>query len=240
MIQLRFGVLSLVGAMLVAGSTSMRAQQAPAVRTVQMVMVRTALSKTLDTKKARQGDPVTVKLLDPATIPSAGTWPRNTVLSGHVDSVRASGKKSDSLIQITLDKAVLKDGQVLPIKATIMKLRPMAFPGDQNEQSDAEQSVSSAGPRAMNGSMRDLDIGTQADANPQPGHTPATRVSRDAENQGSSEPWQTTFLKGITLQSSLKQASSGTFQAEGKNVHIPSQTELDIAVGELPPDSGAH
>jgi len=150
MTQLRFGFLSFVGAMLVAGPVLVRAQDAPSVRTVQMVMVRTALSKTLDANKAKQGDLVTVKLLDPATIPSAGLWPRNTVLSGHVDLVQASEKKSDSLVEITFDKAVLKDGRIVPIKATIMKLRPMIFPGDQNEQSYAEQFGSSVGPRAVN------------------------------------------------------------------------------------------
>lgn len=240
MTHLRFGLLSFAGAMFIAGPALVRAQDAPSVRTVQMVMVRTALSKTLDAKKAKQGDPVTVKLLDPATIPGAGLWPRNTVLSGHVDRVQASEKKSDSLVQITFDKAVLKGGQVVPIKATIMKLRPMIFPGDQNEQSNAEQSVSSAGPRAMNGRMRDLGMDTPSAENPQPGHTPAYKVSRDAQNQNSGEPWQATFLKGITLQSGLQQAASGTFRSQGKNVHIPSQTELDIAAGELPADSGTH
>jgi len=88
--------------------------------------------------------------------------------------------------------------------------------------------------------MRDLGAHMPPAANPQPGHTPAYKVSRDAQNQDSGEPWQATFLKGITLQSSLKQAASGTFRSKGKNVHIPSQTELDISAGELPADSGTR
>ncbi|MGH9585736.1 MAG: hypothetical protein ACRD3F_02205 [Acidobacteriaceae bacterium] len=239
MTHLRMGLLLSAAVAFTACPAVPRAQDLPAVRTVQMVEVRGALQKTLDAKKAKQGDPVMVKLLSSATIPGAGAWPRNTVLSGRVDRVQASEKKSDSLIQVTFDKAVLKHGQVVAIKAMVMGLKPMVFPGDLNAQTNAEQSVSSAGPRAMNGRMRDLGADMPPSANPQPGHTPAYKVSRDAENQGSGEPWQATFLKGITLQSSLKQASSGTFRSSGKNVDIPSQTELDIAVGVLPADSGA-
>src|SRR6202042_1037477 len=48
--------------------------------------------------------------------------PKNTVLEGHVDQVQASDHKSDSMMVITFDKAKLKDGQELPIKATILAM----------------------------------------------------------------------------------------------------------------------
>jgi len=205
-----------------------------------MVIVRTALQKTLDAKKTKQGDTVAVKLLASATIPGADAWPRNAVLLGHVDRVQVSENKSDSLIQITFDKAILKHDQVIPIKATIINLRPLTPPSGMNGDSNAAQSVASAGPQEMNGSGRSLNMSTPESDNPEPGHTPAYTVSRDAQDQNSADSWRAVFLKGIKLRSSVQKAASGTFIGERKNVHIPSQTELDIAVGELPAGSAVQ
>src|SRR5579883_2570115 len=103
------------------------AQDVPApqqTRTIQMAPARATLDHTLDAKKAKQGDAVTAKLQQDVKIPDAPELPKNTVLMGHVDQVQPSEHKSDSLLQITFDKAQLKNGQQLPIKATVMQVAP--------------------------------------------------------------------------------------------------------------------
>ena len=54
--------------------------------------------------------------------------PKNTVLEGHVDQVQASDHKSDSTMTVTFDKAKLKDGKELPIKATVIAVSEPVMP----------------------------------------------------------------------------------------------------------------
>lgn len=133
---------------LVALSPLSQAQDTVTTQTVKMVMVRADLSKTLDAKKTKVDDPVAAKLMYEAKLPDGTVLPRNTVLSGHVDRVQPSANKSDSLIQVTLDKAVLRDGKVILIKATIMKLHALvsAFASAEGGDPGTSVSPSSAAP----------------------------------------------------------------------------------------------
>ena len=150
MIRLRVVLLLCATSALVACSSLLRAQDTITTHMVQMVRVQADLAKTLDAKKAKVGDPVTAKLIYEAKFSDGTTLPRNTVLTGHVDRVQPSEKKSDSLIQITLDKALLKGGKVIPIKATIMKLHALVSPFASMQGGDSGTSVSpdSAAPGA--------------------------------------------------------------------------------------------
>lgn len=151
--RLRIPFLLSATAALVACPVLLRAQDTVNVQNVKMIMVQADLSKTLDAKKAKVGDPVAAKLIYEAKFSDGTTLPRNTVLAGHVDRVQPSEKKSDSLIQITLDKALLKDGKVIPIKATITKLHVLVSPFASIEGGDSGKSVSpdSAAPGVRTG-----------------------------------------------------------------------------------------
>lgn len=146
----RSGLLLFAIAAFVAVPALSHGQDTITTRTVKMVMVQADLSRTLDAKKTKVGDPVAAKLMYEAKFPDGTTLPRNTILSGHVDRVQPSESKSDSLIQITLDKALLKGGKVIPIKATIMKLHALVSPFSTVEGGDSGTSVSpgSAAPAA--------------------------------------------------------------------------------------------
>ena len=112
-----------------AGTQSAANQAAPAHRTLQLVEVKAELSSGLDAKKAKEGQPVTAKLQDDVQVPDAQALPKNTVLEGHVDQVQASENKGDSSVVVTFDKAKLKDGQELPIKATVVAMhQPVNWP----------------------------------------------------------------------------------------------------------------
>src|SRR6185437_13108110 len=150
MTRLRVALLLSAAAALVACAPLSRAQDTVTTHTVKMIMVQADLAKTLDAKKTKVGDPVTAKLMYEAKFSDGTTLPRNTALTGHVDRVQPSEKKSDSLIQITLDKALLKGGKVIPIKATVMKLHALVSPFASIQGGDSGTSVSpdSAAPRA--------------------------------------------------------------------------------------------
>lgn len=144
MMRLRVALLLSSTAALVACPMLSRAQDTVNVQSVKMIMVQADLAKTLDAKKTKVGDPVTAKLVYEAKFSDGTTLPRNAVLTGHVDRVQPSEKKSDSLIQITLDKALLKGGKVIPIKATIMKLHVLASPFASMQGGDSGTSLSPA------------------------------------------------------------------------------------------------
>lgn len=138
----RYGLLLFAVGAFVTVPILSHAQDTVTTQTVKMVMVRADLSKTLDAKKAKTGDPVVAKLMYEAKFSDGTLLPRNTVLSGHVDRVQPSQNKGDSLIQITLDKAVLKGGKIIPVKATIMKLHALVSPFNSVEGGDSGTSVS--------------------------------------------------------------------------------------------------
>jgi hypothetical protein len=87
--------------------------------------VQAVLNKSIDTKKAKQGDEVTAKTPQDVKVSSALTIPKNSKLIGHVTEVKAFEKgKSDSSVAILFDKAVLKGGQQVPVHATIQAIAP--------------------------------------------------------------------------------------------------------------------
>jgi uncharacterized membrane protein YgcG len=110
-----------------------------------MVQAQAELNTSLDAKKATQGEAVKAKLVQNVQIPDAQELPKNTVLEGHVDQVTASQNKGDSTIVVTFDKAKLKNGQELPIKATVIALSEPAIATEQGGGSPAAGGIPSGG-----------------------------------------------------------------------------------------------
>jgi len=212
------------------------AQSAPAHRTIQMVPARAQLDKTLDAKKAKQGDPVTAKLQENVQIPDAQALPRNTVLEGHVDQVQASDHKSNSMMTVTFDKAKLKDGQELPIKATILAVAAPSLPqqgGGGSAPSAAPSSMPSSGPSGPSGGGGGGgSMGGAASAPPPPAPEP---MNTPQAGSGSSQQAQSNGVPDVTLKSDIHDPSSATFTSTGKNVHVPDGTQMQLALTVIPP-----
>jgi hypothetical protein len=208
------------------------AADTPPTKNIQLVGARASLSKGLDAKKAKQGDAVTAKLQDDVKIPDSVELPKNTVLVGHVDQVQPSQNKSDSTVQVTFDKAQLKNGQQLPIKATIMQIAPPANAIAMNQAGGADSggggmpsapAASSGGGGGAGGSMQS--------AQPRPSTSPTMGSgSPDQPQQQGSQPGMT----DVALQSDIHQSNSGTFTSKGKNVRLPDGTQLQFAVAVIP------
>ena len=167
-------------------------------------------------------DPVTLKLLDDAKMPNSHDLPRNSVLLGHVDMVQPSVNKSDSSIQVTFDRAQLKDGQQLPIKVTIMRIVPaptFANPGGGSLPLDQLAPSSTGAPAAAR---------NPGSAGPPPG-SPAM--------QGNQPGQADEALNGVIIKSDIHENTSGTFTAKGRNVSLAGGTVMQIAVIVVPPAS---
>jgi hypothetical protein len=206
-------------------------------RQIQMVQAQATLDSTLDAKKAKQGEAVSAKLEGNVQIPDAQALPKNTVLEGHVDQVQPSEHKSDSVVVVTFDKAKLKDGQELPIKATIIAVSEPALMQQQAAGGTLAISgppMSSGAPTgggapAGGGSMGGGSSPSVPSApSPQPMNVPAA-------GSGSQRTAQQNGVPDVTLQSDIHQHSSATFTSKGRNVHVPNGTEMQVALAIIPP-----
>jgi hypothetical protein len=140
-------------------------------QTTQLISGPAELSQPLDTKTATQGQIVSAKLIGTIQTPEGLKLPNGTELLGHVDQVQASHDKSEAKVTLTFDKARLKDGKEVPIKATLMEVNspgtisrpPTKVTRDDTfneETSTSGQTLHSAVPDANSGTLvrKDKDI----------------------------------------------------------------------------------
>ena len=82
-----------------------------------------ALTSPVDSKKCRPGDPVHARTTEPAKSDGKTVLPRGTKLVGHVTqaSSRANGD-SESALGITFDRAILKDGEEVPLNVAVQAI----------------------------------------------------------------------------------------------------------------------
>jgi hypothetical protein len=89
---------------------------------LQLVGANATLVQDISSKSASQGDAVTAKLT--STVKGATELPKGTVLLGKVDEVQASTNRSPAKLSIVFDRAHLRDGHEIPIKATLLGAYP--------------------------------------------------------------------------------------------------------------------
>ena len=211
-------------------SSSAPAESAPT-KNIQLVGALASLNKSIDAKKMKQGDAVTAKLQSDVKIPDSMELPKNTVLLGHVDQVQPSENKSDSSIQVTFDKAQLKNGQQLAVKATIMQIAPPVNALTNNQQAGGGPSAMPSSPSPSPGGAGPGGGGGGVQSSPQP--TPTMGAS--APDASQAPPAQ--GVPGVQLQSDIHQSNSAVFTAKKKNVHLDDGTQLQIAIAVIPPNT---
>jgi len=82
-----------------------------------------ALSQPVDAKKNKPGDPVTARTTEATKSEGKVIIPRGTKLVGHVTEAKARTKgESESALGIVFDKAILKNGQEVPLNVAIQAL----------------------------------------------------------------------------------------------------------------------
>ncbi len=86
---------------------------------LQFVSANTELTHALDAKTAKQGDAITARLRNSVRFPDGTEIARGSQLIGHIDAVTGSTQ-----VVFTFDKAQLKDGKQIPVKATVLALVP--------------------------------------------------------------------------------------------------------------------
>ena len=204
----------------------------PTPRNIQLVPAQAQLDKTLNAKRAKQGEVVTAKLEETVKIPDEAALPKNTVLLGHVDAVQASTHRSDSQVTVTFDKARLKNGQTVPIKATVMAIAaPASMSNEEATTSGTMPPAVAGGPGMAGGPGAAGGPGTA-------GAAPAAPAQPMNVPEPTSNPQSTTAkqgVPGVMLKSDIHQATSATFMSKGRNVEVPDGTQMELAITEIPP-----
>jgi hypothetical protein len=105
------------------------------------------LDKPVDAKKSKPGDPITAH-----TTESSNNLPKGTKLVGHVTQASARAKgDSESELGIQFDRAILKNGQQVPLNAAI---QAMAAPHTTESAADGDlDSMSNVGAGAVGSGM---------------------------------------------------------------------------------------
>jgi hypothetical protein len=85
--------------------------------------INAELSAPIDSKKAKPGDPVAARTTEPTKSNGKTVIPKGSKLVGHVTQASARAKgDSESALGIVFDKAILKNGQEMPLNVAIQAL----------------------------------------------------------------------------------------------------------------------
>jgi hypothetical protein len=81
------------------------------------------LTDSLDTRRAKPGDPVTAEVVENVTYQRTVIFPKGTKVMGHIVRVTSGGRgRAGSALFVQFDKALLKDGQEVILNAGIQAL----------------------------------------------------------------------------------------------------------------------
>jgi hypothetical protein len=85
--------------------------------------VNAELNQAVDSKKAKEGDAVTAHTTEAVKSDGKVVIPKGTKLVGHVTRATAKAKgDAESTLAVQFDRAVLKDGQTMPLQVAIQAL----------------------------------------------------------------------------------------------------------------------
>lgn len=106
-----------------AATDAAASQTSPKTAQVQAANISAELTKGIDSKKAKVGDPVNAKTTIDAKLPDGTDLPKGTKLVGNVVEVKAKSKEeNNSHLVLALNRAVLKDGHEMPIRAAVTSM----------------------------------------------------------------------------------------------------------------------
>jgi hypothetical protein len=209
------------------------------------------LTKGIDAKKAKQGDPVIAKCTK--DFKGAGNLriQKNAKLFGHVTEVQARGKgQGQSTLAIAFDKAQLKDGREIPFNATIQAIvapPTVAMPMDNSAgSSDAASTPSGAshpnGGGALGGVNSTVNSATSAartagnttgnvastagNVTSQAGAAANGSLGSSADTSLSSTTSGVIGLKGLQLDAASNTSQGSVIRSNSDNVRLESGTRL--------------
>lgn len=209
------------------------------------------LNKSVDARKAKPGDEIAAKTTQSVRSESGVTIPRGSRLIGHVTEANARAKgDSESALGIVFDRAVLKNGQEIPLNASVQAIAAAASTANMNDVDDSMGAMGNAGasagmPAPSRGANGGLLGGAAAGAGStvggvangvdntvgnvgaSAGSTVNSTVNGSVNGQLSSTSTGVIGLRGLQLDSAASNATTGSvITSTGKDVKLDSGTQL--------------
>jgi hypothetical protein len=181
-----------------AASAEASAQANPAISDRYLTPVDAELTGKLDSKNAAVGQEVSARTKAPAKLADGTALPRGTRLVGHVTAVQAHSKDQPyATLAMTFDRAELKGGQSVALRAVIRSVAPPAPTASTPDGMMADQQSAMAGP------------GAQLGGSPSTGSRGGLGLGGGATGGGVREAGQTSASVGQTAGTTLGGATAG-------------------------------
>ncbi len=172
------------------------------------------LTKSLDSKKLKEGDTVTGRIAADLHMKDGTEIPRGSKVTGHVTEAKARSKgDSQSALGIIFDKISLPGGKEMAIKGEIQAVAPNPNAGTQD-----------AGGVNYPGMMAGNDRGGNSG-----GTTPTPAPSVPATQQ-TGRPLLNGQSKGVIGIHNLELGENSVLISGGKNVSLDSGTQMIVQV----------
>ena len=202
------------------------------------------LSKSLDAKKAKEGDKIEAKTATDMLAHGQIVVPRNTKIVGHVTQAKPRSKESpDSMVGITFDRMLLKDGREVPLQLIVQAVaRPLQLVSGLYGTSGANPSNAPAnmpGPRTSMGNSSPGSGGGSGGMGSGPAYPPVSDPGAPggggdsaASNGATSTPLSPTSrgvvgIKGLSMDAPGPVA---VLSSNTGNVHLDGGTQLILRV----------
>ncbi len=208
-----------------------QADTASAARQPAAQAIPAILAKSVDSRKAKAGDPIEATTSVSLSSPQAGQIPEGSKIVGHITEAKAKSKGDpQSTLSFAFDKIVLKNGKDVPFKAVAQAIGPEQSMTSANF---ADNGGTSGAPnsQAPMGAGRGVGGGTSANSTTGGGGAAGEPAGSptDVENQSSNSARLpenaigVVGMKGLTL---ATQADAAVISSDSKSVKLNQGTQL--------------
>lgn len=201
------------------------------------------LTNSLDSKKLKTGDEVKARTTDALKSTDGRTiLPRGAQLTGHITQASARGKgQANSSLGLVIDKAVLKNGQEIPLNVAIQAVAapvnldanssfnddaPIGGPAQQSGRGTLAGGAPTA-PGTRNGTTAAAGGAVDNTVNSTTGVAGSAASGANTAGQLNANSRGVVGLNNLTLSAAAGAPAQGSLlTSTGKNVHLDSGTRL--------------
>jgi hypothetical protein len=212
--------------------------------------INAELSAPVDSKKAKPGDPVAARTTEPTKSNAKTVIPKGSKLVGHVTQASARAKgDSESALGIVFDKAILKNGQEVPLNVRIQALASAQSAATANAGEDlaaaggAGAYTAGSGRAAGGGALGGVTstaggaAGTVTNTAASAGSTAGGALDSTAHLATNTVAGSKGAVGGLNARGQLTSSSQGVFGLEGVNL---SSATAGAAQGSLITSTGKN
>ncbi len=196
-----------------------------------------ALSSPIDSKKSKPGDVVKARTTESVKSGGQTVLPKGTQLVGHVTqaSARANGEEESSL-GVVFDKAILKNGQEIPLNAGIRAMAAAqsgaSAAGSDMDAMGTAGAASAGGRGALGGATSTAGgaVGTVTNTAANVGGTAGGTLNSAANAGGSITGASKGAVGGLNTAGQLTSNSQGVFGLHGLNLSAAGSNATEGSV----------